>query len=295
MLPASWNLGDVEKELIVGITVAGALVSAAASGVLGDKYGRRRVVIISSCAFIFGSVVMACSNGLYMLLIGRFIVGLGVGSASMMVPVLLAECAPAENRGWLVTCVNAAITFGQLVACCVAGGFSGVESGWRYMLGLAAFPAAIQLIGFMCWVPESPRWLVENGMIDRGTVALRQLREAWDVREEMQEILSALQQQRDATEELTGNGLKRSTWSLLAEKTTYRALMLGCMMQIAQQLGGINTVMYYSASILTMAGANSNAEAIWLSIGVSGCNFVGSVVGLFLVERVGRRKLTCSA
>lgn len=356
MLDKDFYLNDVDRELIVSLTVIGALGSAAFGGYFGDHYGRKPVVIVSSITFTVGAVMMASAQSLGSLLLGRFVVGLGVGSASMIVPVYLAECAPSEHRGAMVTCMNVALTFGQLISCVIAGVFSTTKEGWRYMLGIAAIPAVVQLLGVGLFLPESPRYLVQRGHIETGREALAKLRGTTYVNDEIRDIMTAVLDEQEAiiremdgdrsdlaaagkeegggeTEDLTstsnpmsvplswdngdsrggrdsdsGGDMSISTlearlirgrtaasradpFQLLKKTKNYRALLLGCMIQSANQLGGINTVMYYGASIFTLAGA-SHVVAIWLSIGLAGCNFIGSLLGFRLTDKLGRRPLT---
>ena len=117
-------------------------------GWASDRYGRRPVILFSSVTFIAGAVMLTIAKNYYMLLGGRFVLGLGVGLASMSMPVYVSEASEPSMRGFLVTCINVAITFGQFFSACIDGAFSNVVDGWRYMLGLAAVPALIQLIGF---------------------------------------------------------------------------------------------------------------------------------------------------
>ena len=122
------------------------------------------ICVLCRVVFIAGALVMALAPSYPVLIAGRFIIGLGVGSASMNMPVIISEMAEANVRGMLVTCINVAITFGQFAACLVAGALSTTDAGWRYMLGLAAVPAAIQFVGFL-YMPESPRHLVQNDKV----------------------------------------------------------------------------------------------------------------------------------
>lgn len=348
LIDAEYNLTQVEESLVVSLCVAGALISSMFAGTVGDAFGRKPVVIASSIAFIVGAALMALSRDFHLLLVGRFIVGLGVGSASLIVPVYLAECAPTEHRGQLVACVNMSVCLGQLLACIVAGLFSGSKDGWRWMLGLAGVPAVLQLVGFWLWVPESPRYLIQVGNTDLGSLALRKLRNAIDVRQELNDILTSVRNEeavlaREAqsihcmdtsssslthtygdtpnpvgyivgsvdrlpsqgaendqgTEDrhshegqrISRSKIELSVWKRLQKITTARALIVGCMLQSGQQVGGINTVMYFGATIFTLGGS-SHITAIWLTVGLSFCNFIGSCISFYLQDRVGRRLLT---
>mmetsp|Transcript_22449 Transcript_22449/g.32745 ORF Transcript_22449/g.32745 Transcript_22449/m.32745 type:complete len:659 (+) Transcript_22449:103-2079(+) len=290
-----------QEELIVSTTVFGAMISSLGSGPFCDRYGRKPVVLASAFVFIVGAILMACASGFSLLVVGRFVVGLGVGSASMNMPIIISEMAETRIRGMLVTCINVAITGGQFVSCLVAGSLSTTRDGWRYMLGLAAIPAAIQFVGFL-FMPESPRWLIENDHPELATLVLQRIRGREDVYDELEEIIAAIESERgelrrsplggEYTAHTTDKSQKVSISQQLSSSYIRRALFIGCCLQAGQQLGGINTVMYYSATILKLAGFTSNSEAIWLSAVVAFCNFIGSCAGLFLVDTIGRRPLT---
>jgi SP family myo-inositol transporter-like MFS transporter 13 len=352
LLAQDFSLSAVQQELVVGVCVGGAFLASSVSGYFADRYGRRTVVLASSLFFIAGSVLLCLATTTWFLYAGRIVVGLGVGSASMIVPVLLSECSPAASRGAVVTCVNVAITFGQLAACLTAALLAPYKGSWRIMLGLAAFPAVLQLVGFYCYIPESPRWLCQSGQVDKGTLALRQLRDAYDVREELSDILDSIQVERDEAEAEFGPSsffpspspslsaasplyqrepssptsaankqplgpLQGSTYfsppsssspsssstgalappprptlsALLSKPRLRRPLLLGVLLQVAQQLAGVNTVMYYSSTLFTSTGAVSTTGAVWLSLGTAACNFVGSIAGHRWTDKVGRRRL----
>jgi len=155
------------------------------------------------------------------------------------------------------------------------------------MLGLSAVPAIIQFIGFL-YIPESPRWLADKNRIEDAERALRTIRNpADDLQAELSDIMASI----PAANMLTGETKKNSIKSMFTEKILFRALLLGCLLQACQQLSGINTVMYYSATILKTAGF-SNSSAIWLAAVTAFCNLIGSVAGLLIVDRAGRRPLT---
>ncbi|KAK3105963.1 hypothetical protein FSP39_009749 [Pinctada imbricata] len=205
----------------------------------------------------------------------------------MSVPVYVAEAAPSHIRGALVTLNQLFITIGILVSSLVAGAFStDKENGWRYMLGLAGIPAVIQFFGFF-FLPESPRWLVGKGSMDRARKALQKIRGLDNVEAELKEIESSLEEEREYSQYNICETLSK----MLTTQPVRRALILGCTLQLFQQLCGINTVIYYSASILRMSGFPSEM-AIWLACIPNAVNFLCTFIGIYAVEKAGRRILT---
>lgn len=255
-------------------------------GPSSDYFGRKPVILAASVVFTVGAIVMGAAESKEVLLIGRIIIGAGIGFASMSVPMYISESAPPNYRGFLVTFNNVVLTFGQFFASCVCGFFSKVEpNGWKYMLGLAGIPAFIQFVGFLV-MPESPRWLVSKGKTDKAREVLKRIRAntTIDPDEELQEIRSAVESEMNSESGVT---IKR----IMETPSARRPLLLGCLLQIFQQVAGINTVMYYSATIITMAGFSDTSQAIWMSAGVASINFLCTFIALPLVERIGRRKL----
>lgn len=239
LISDKFQLEEWEKELIVSLTVVGALVSAASCGYFIDKLGRKRVILVSSALFGIGALCMAVTPNLTMLMVGRFLVGLGVGSGSMSVPVYMSEVADTEIRGTLITCINVAITGGQFISCLIAGGFSYVNDGWRYMLGIALLPALVQFVGFL-YMPESPRWLVEHGRREEAYRALLQIGgDENKARAECSNMVNAKHS------EASGNSVFKDGMVrfFMRDSPTRRALILGCALQASQQFGGINTIM----------------------------------------------------
>jgi SP family myo-inositol transporter-like MFS transporter 13 len=278
-LKIEFSLNDWQQEFVVSAALVGAIVGAFFGGPLGDRLGRRPVVAMASILFIVGSIILAFSWSFVMLLVGRLIVGMGIGVASNIVPVYIAEISPAQSRGALVTVNVLCITFGQFISYLTNSAFSYLPQGWRWMLGIAAVPGAVQLIGLLCVVPESPRWLISKGRDECARNILIKFRpHLSSVDSEIEDIKASLRQESNSYKELFAPG-------------TRRALVLGVLLQAFQQFAGINTAMYYSATILQMAGYKDPQSAIWLSDAVAFTNALFTIISIVLIDRIGRRKL----
>ncbi|XP_060770919.1 solute carrier family 2 member 13b isoform X2 [Neoarius graeffei] len=287
LLKKEMNLSAFWQELLVSSTVGAAALSALAGGYLNGLHGRRNCIMLASFIFTIGGIVLSVAPDKEVLLVGRLTVGLGIGIASMTVPVYIAEVSPPQLRGQLVTINTLFITGGQFIASVLDGAFSYMaHDGWRYMLGLSVVPAVLQFVGFLFFLPESPRWLLQKGDSQKAREVLMQIRATECVNEEYDSIKGIIEEE----EKEAGGGLVLCR--MLACAPTRRALIVGCGLQMFQQLSGINTVMYYSATILQMAGVQDDKTAIWLSAATAFTNFLFTIVGVWLVERVGRRKLT---
>ncbi|XP_019895925.1 solute carrier family 2 member 13b isoform X2 [Esox lucius] len=286
LLKKEMQLTSLWQELLVSSTVGAAAISSLAGGVLNGVFGRRICVLIASFIFTAGGVVLGVAPNKNVLLLGRITVGLGIGIASMTVPVYIAEVSPSHLRGQLVTIYTLFITGGQFIASVMDGAFTYLQhDGWRYMLGLGAVPAALQFLGFL-FLPESPRWLLQKGRTQEARRALSRIRGGRNIEEEYESIRSNIEDEQEAS----GGGTV--LWRILSHPPTRRALTVGCGLQMFQQLSGINTVMYYSATILQMSGVGDDKTAIWLASATAATNFLFTLVGVWLVERVGRRNLT---
>ena len=146
------------QETIVSMAIAGAIVGAAGGGWMNDAYGRKKATLIADVIFIMGAIGMAAAPDPYLLILGRFLVGMGVGVASVTSPVYIAEASPSEIRGSLVSTNVLMITAGQFLSYIVNLAFTRVPGTWRWMLGVSAVPAIVQFL-LMLFLPESPRWL----------------------------------------------------------------------------------------------------------------------------------------
>ncbi|XP_048739777.1 proton myo-inositol cotransporter-like isoform X1 [Ostrea edulis] len=292
LIKDDFKLSSVWQEAIVSATIGAAAVFALISGTLVDVLGRKTVIMASSFIFTAGAVVMALSpvDLKEVLLVGRLIVGAAIGFASMSVPVYIAEAAPTNIRGSLVTMNQLFITIGILLSSIVAGAFStNKDNGWRYMLGLAGVPSVIQFFGFF-FLPESPRWLISKGRHTQARSALERIRGTQDVADELNLIQQSVN---EMSEENKYNAFQAFVL-MMKTQPVRRALVLGCLLQLFGQFSGINTVIYYSGTILRMSGFPSDL-AIWLVCIPFAVNFLFTFIGVYAVERAGRRILTLSS
>ncbi|CAI0551356.1 unnamed protein product [Linum tenue] len=244
------------QETIVAMAVVGAIMGAGIGGWVNDRLGRRSALLVADFLFFVGAVIMAASPGPAVLITGRAFVGLGVGMASMTSPLYISEASPAKIRGALVSTNNLLITFGQFLSYLLNLAFTKVPGTWRWMLGAAGLPALLQFL-LIIFLPESPRWLFRKEM------------KRW----------AARQQETTNFKEL---------WQT---KSVRRGLIAGVGLQVLQQFVGINTVMYYSPSIVQSAGYASNHTALLLSLVTAGINALGSIVSIYLIDRTGRRTI----
>ncbi|GFO29134.1 proton myo-inositol cotransporter [Plakobranchus ocellatus] len=280
-----FELSTFWQEAVVSGTVGAAAVAALMAGWLTDRIGRKPTVMLSSVVFTVGGILMGTAPTKETLLLGRIVAGLGVGLASVVVPVYVAEASPPHNRGRLVSLHQLLINTGIIVSSLLAGGFSYVvPNGWRFMLGFAAVPGVVQFFGFL-FMPESPRWLVGKGKMEEARTVLLRMRGGADVEEELEEIrVTVLEAEKDSAEGV------QHILKILRSRHVRRAMLVGCGLLFFQQWCGINTVIYYSGSVLKMAGFPVK-YAIWLVTVPNLINFLSSFIGLYLVEKIGRRQL----
>ncbi|CAL0324872.1 unnamed protein product [Lupinus luteus] len=274
------------QEAIVSMALAGAIIGAAIGGWINDRFGRRKAILLADTLFFIGSVIMASSTNSSILIIGRVFVGFGVGMASMASPLYISEASPTRVRGALVSLNGFLITGGQFLSYLINLAFTKVPGTWRWMLGVAAAPALIQ-ITLMIMLPESPRWLFRKGREEEGEAILRKIYPPHEVEAEINAVRESVEFEMKEAEASD----KASIIKLLKTKTVRRGLYAGMGLQIFQQFVGINTVMYYSPTIVQLAGFASNKTALLLSLITSGLNAFGSILSIYFIDKTGRKKL----
>ncbi|KRZ18628.1 Proton myo-inositol cotransporter [Trichinella zimbabwensis] len=288
-----FHLNDQWQQLTVSTTVASAAVFSLVGGWLNHKIGRRKVMLNSCLFYIIGGIVTSVANGKEVLIFGRFIHGIAIGLSSCTIPVYLAECVPTNVRGRMLILFPVLITFGQWIACISAASFSYMQdknSSWRIMYSVGGIPVLFQLMS-LPFMPESPRWLISKGRKEEAFKVLKSIYGESDHGIAMAQInvesITETSRTTDPCPENKGFALLK----MLKKRTTRKALIVGCALQMFQQLSAVNVVMYYSASIIRMGGVRNETTAIWMSAVTSAANFLGTVLGAYLIERLGRRLL----
>lgn len=276
-----FHLTSTTQGVVAAIALGGAMVGALGAGGLSDRFGRRWVIFATALMFVAGALLSAAATALWVLLVGRFVVGVAIGVASMLTPLYLAEIAPAHSRGAVTSLNQLCITIGILVSYLVGYALSHDDSGWRWMLGLGAVPGAVLAAG-MLLLPESPRWLAGHGHAQDAEAVLRRLRgQHSDVRGEMDQLRTDLRRA----------GGKLAPWSALFVRSVRRPLIIGVGLAMFQQITGINTVIYFAPQIFQAAGLTGNSAAILATAGVGAVNVLLTVVSMWLIDRAGRRAL----
>ncbi len=272
------GLSSFQEELITSLLLVGAVVGALLAGRVADLIGRRLTVLITAAIFVVGVLLAAFTPTFPVLLVARIVIGLAVGSASMVVPLYIGEVVPPRVRGGLVSLNQLAITAGILVSYLIDYGLSG-SANWRLMFGLAAIPAVLLFVG-MLFQKESPHWLIRQDRIDEARDVLKRVRnDDDDIDGEIREVQEVSRKQA-GTRELLSPSIRP-------------LVFVGVMLAVFQQITGINTVIYYAPTLLQGAGFG-NSAALLANV-VNGAVNVGmTIVAIWLLDRAGRRPLLLS-
>lgn len=285
------ELTSSEQELVTSLTSGGALVGAVIAGLIADKYGRKMPIFLACIVFVLGTILQTAAFHIPQFAVGRFVVGLGVGSAAMVVPLYISELAPARFRGRMVAFNNMSVTFGQFLASAIGAGFAQVggenSQAWRATVGIGAAPA-ILLAGLLTLCPESPRQLVSHGKSDEASVVLKRIYPTSTEEQRRAKIMSIEMSIHEATQTMVADSIFKTLGRIFTTASTFRAVFTACTIMAISQLSGFNTLMYYSATLFKIVGF-SNATAV--AITVSATNFVFSIVNLVIVDKFGRRRI----
>jgi sugar porter (SP) family MFS transporter len=275
-------LSPIAQGLVVSGLLAGSMAGAGLAGRLADSLGRRRMILASGAVFTVGTLGAALAGGAPLLVAFRFVMGIGVGIASVVVPMYLSELAPKEIRGKLTSLMQLLVTIGILVAYLADYALSGAGA-WRWMIGLGVVPAVLLMAGIYTQ-PESPRWLAVAQHDEAGAKqVLTGLRGSEAVAEaELAEIRAGARAAAESEEPLR--------LRMLTSGRLRKVFTVGLLLVFFQNFVGINTIIYYAPTLLTNVGFGSSG-AILANVGIGAVNMLMTLPAMRLIDRAGRRPL----
>jgi len=261
----------------------GCIFGTLFAGRLSDKYGRKKVLLLSGLLFTISALGSAIPDNLTQFVIARFIGGLGVGSASMLSPLYISEIAPAKIRGMLVTLYQLAIVFGiniiYIVNYLIVNAHDqewNVQFGWRYMLGSEGIPAILFFL-LLFFVPESPRWLVKENRSEDARKILNKINALDEARRILKEIKESVNEEKGNFIDLFKSGIRM-------------AILIGSVLALFSQITGINAIIYYAPEIFKQVGFGSES-ALFQTMIIGFVNMLFTVVAIRLIDYWGRRTL----
>jgi len=274
-----WNTSPLfHGTFIMSMALWGTVLGALMGGIPCDKFGRKKTLFWIGILYLFSALGSAFAPDPYTFSFFRFIGGVGVGASSVAAPIYISEVSSAQNRGKLVALYQFNIVFGIFIAFIsnyLLKGFGGIND-WRWMLGVEAIPALAYSL-MVLRVPNSPRWLALKKQDDEAATKVLNLIYAKDkALEKLKEI------KEDLTDAIKGDRLFKKKYS--------RVLWLGFMIAFFNQLSGINFVLYYAPEILERSGL-AGKESLFSSISIGLVNLIFTFVGVYLIDRLGRRQL----
>ncbi|KAG0479277.1 hypothetical protein HPP92_009998 [Vanilla planifolia] len=261
-----------------------ALVASFLASKCCSKYGRKPTMQIASGFFLLGTVLCTSAVNLALLIIGRILLGFGVGFANQAVPLFLSEIAPTKYRGALNILFQLDVTIGILIANLVNYFASNIHPwGWRLSLGLAGVPASILCLGSFV-IPETPTSLIEHGKVDKGHQMLKKVRGVENVEAELEELKHA---------SMVAQQVKHP-YRTLMKRPSRPPLVIAVMMQVFQQFTGINAIMFYAPVLFQTVGFKNDASLLSALI-TGSVNVFSTLISVFSVDKAGRRILLLSA
>lgn len=277
-LKTAFHLSVYWEGFLTGSLALGCIAGCLIAGKLSDAYGRRPGLMLSAAVFFFSALGMAFSSTLTVFIIMRFAAGIGVGMASMLSPLYIAEISPANIRGRNVAINQLTIVIGILITNLVNYTLSdNGPDAWRWMFGLGAVPALLFFAGVV-WLPESPRWLATAGQHDKAKEVLNKIGNTTFADKTLSDIETSLQ------------GTVKQSYRAVFAKAVRPAVLVGITLAVFQQLCGINVVFNYTSTIFESVGANLDRQ-LFETVAIGIVNLVFTLVAMKLVDKLGRRPL----
>lgn len=276
-LQALWESSDAfHGTVVIGMALFGTVIGAIFGGIPTNRIGRKKTLFWIGVLYSISAIGSALSNDPVTFGIFRFLGGLGIGASTVAAPTYISEIAPARHRGRLVGLYQFNIVFGILIAFFSNYLLNGInENDWRWMVGVEAFPAVIYMF-FSLGIPKSPRWLLTRGKVQEAGLVLERLGSEFPV--------SRLQ------EDMAQSSMDQEKGEHIFLKKYRFPLILAFLIAFFNQFSGINAFLYYAPRIFEEAGLGEST-ALLSSIGIGFTNLIFTLMGIYLIDRLGRRQL----
>ncbi|MBP7555354.1 MAG: sugar porter family MFS transporter [Chitinophagaceae bacterium] len=277
-LKTMFDLTPVQEGFLTGSLALGCIAGTLLAGSVAEKYGRKPALVSAALIFALSSVGMAFSQSLPVFISMRFAAGVGVGMASVLSPMYIAEISPASVRGRNVSINQLTIVIGILITNLV--NYLLADNGpdaWRWMFGLGVVPSLLFFAGIF-WLPESPRWLLKAGKKEESARVLRKIGNEAYAASVTNDIAASLV------------NVKKQSWRMLLDKAVFPALAVGIGLAMFQQLCGINIIFNYASTIFASVGAGIDQQLLG-TVGIGIVNLVFTLVAMWQVDKLGRRPL----
>ncbi|MCD2425671.1 sugar porter family MFS transporter [Niabella pedocola] len=277
-LKEQFGFNEVQEGFATASLALGCIAGCLLAGRISDRWGRRRGLMLAAAVFFVSSLAMAFSHNSAVFIAARFAAGIGVGMASVLSPMYIAEVAPANMRGRMVAINQLTIVIGIFVTNLVNYSLrnEGADA-WRWMVGLGAVPAALFLLG-VCWLPESPRWLAKAGKLALAEKILKKIGGA----DYATDTLKAIRRS------VAGDTVVR--YKDVFQRAVFPVVMIGIGLAVFQQLCGINVVFNYTANIFESVGFSQD-DQLKQTVFIGLVNMICTLIAMWQVDKLGRKPL----
>ncbi|XP_060705760.1 solute carrier family 2, facilitated glucose transporter member 12 isoform X1 [Hemiscyllium ocellatum] len=280
-LSTEFHLTCAKQEIIVSTIIMGGIIGSLCGGYVIDRWERRMGIIVTSCCYILGAVILSASTSYAMLMGARIIVGIGTTSGVIAACIYLSEVAPPDRRGMLVSLTEFMTVIGVLLAYVFNYTFSRTSNGWRYMFAIVIPLAVLQVIGIF-FLPPSPRFMVKKGNDEKASLVLKKIRSYSNVDDELANIKSSL-----------SNENNYNFLDLFRSKNLRMRFCIGFGLAIFLQATGQPNVLFYASTILRSVGFASDSTATLASVSIGLVKVLGTILAVLLIDKVGRKTFLC--
>ncbi|MCC6290445.1 MAG: sugar porter family MFS transporter [Chitinophagaceae bacterium] len=277
-LKEQFQFTDVQEGFATATLALGCIVGCIVAGTVSDKFGRKKGLMLAAAIFLISSLAMAVAHNSSAFILARFFAGVGVGMASVLSPMYIAEIAPQHMRGRMVAINQLTIVIGIFITNLVNYSLrnQGADA-WRWMVGLGVVPSAVFLTGVLL-LPESPRWLIKAGLNEKAAAIFNKIGGAAYASDNVKAVQQSL------------TGITKINYRAVFEKAVWPAVVVGIGLAVFQQFCGINVVFNYTAKIFESVGFNQD-DQLKQTVFIGIVNLVCTFIAMWQVDKLGRRPL----